>query len=56
MAAAVKETLGVEVQVLEGGVGQFDVIVDGARILGKKNGVFPTDEEILEALGGLLAR
>ncbi|HJO24168.1 MAG: Rdx family protein [Myxococcota bacterium] len=51
MAARIQEELGVEAELIRGGNGIFDVVVDGKRIFSKDAvGRFPEDEEILAKL------
>ena len=51
MAAAIKSQLGVEVELIPGQGGIFDVVVDGRRIYCKHDtGRFPTHDEVLVKL------
>jgi len=51
LAARIQEELGVEAELIRGGNGIFDVVVDGKRIFSKDAvGRFPEDEEILAKL------
>jgi selT/selW/selH-like putative selenoprotein len=51
LAATLKEKLGIEAELIEGGGGVFDVKVDGALIFSKDAaGRFPEDDEILDAI------
>ena len=51
MAAAIKQELGLDVTLIPGGGGIFDVEVNGHRIYCKREtGRFPTHEEILAKL------
>ncbi len=46
-----KEATGVEPELIAGGNGIFDVMVDGKLLFSKdQTGRFPADEEILEKL------
>ena len=51
MAAAISTDLGIETELIRGGKGIFDVIVDGQKIYSKyETGRFPEDEEVLAQL------
>jgi predicted Rdx family selenoprotein len=51
LAAAIKQKLGVDVEMIKGGGGIFDVVVDGRCIFCKHDtGRFPTDDEVLAKL------
>ena len=51
MAAALKGAFGVEAELIEGSGGIFDVAVDNDVIFSKKKeGRFPTDEEIINLI------
>ena len=51
MAAKIEETLGLEVELVRGSKGIFDVHAGGECIFSKhQTGRFPDEEEILEAL------
>ena len=51
MAARIRDELGVEAELVEGGGGIFDVHRDGERIYSKHDtGRFPEDEEVLARL------
>lgn len=53
MAAAIKDKTGVDVKMIEGGGGIFDVKVDGKLIYCKKEtGRFPEHAEVLDQLDG----
>ena len=53
MAAAIKNETGVEAEVIGGGKGIFDVVVDGNLVYSKyETGRFPEDEEVLSQLRG----
>lgn len=52
MAAAIREAHGIDVTLLRGADGAFEVTVDGRLIFSKKAaGRFPTNAEILAQLG-----
>ncbi len=51
MADAIKGQFGITVEMIKGGGGIFDVVVDGNKIYSKDDtGRFPTNEEILDQL------
>jgi len=51
LADAIKAKTGVEAELIKGGGGIFDVVVDGKLLFSKqKVGRFPTNEEILSQL------
>jgi len=51
LAAAIKAETSIEAELIRGGGGIFDVMVDGERIFSKKSlGRFPEDAEILALL------
>jgi predicted Rdx family selenoprotein len=51
LAAAIKSATDVESELVAGGGGIFDVVVDGNRIYCKhETGQFPSDEEILDSI------
>ena len=51
MAATIKSEIGVESEIICGGGGIFDVVVDGDRIFSKHElGRFPEDDEILSKI------
>jgi len=51
LAAAIKAETNIEADLVRGGGGIFDVMVDGERIFSKKSeGRFPEDAEILALL------
>jgi selT/selW/selH-like putative selenoprotein len=53
LAAAIKDSSGAEAELIEGDKGVFDVVVDGDLIFSKHEvGRFPTNEEVIEKLGG----
>ena len=57
-AAAIKETLGLEVETELGSRGQFDVMVDGANVVSRSGGLFamilrkpwPTEDDVVSAV------
>jgi hypothetical protein len=46
----VKQALGVEVRLVVGPAGSFEVAVDGAVVAGRQTFGFPTEDEIVEAV------
>ncbi len=51
LAATLKERFDVDTELIEGGNGIFDVVVDGRLIFSKKEtGRFPENEEIVTLL------
>lgn len=51
MADAIKAKTGVEAELIKGGGGIFDVVVDGKLIFSKHEaGRFPTNEEVVSQL------
>ena len=53
MAATIKEEVGVETELIRGGNGVFDVVVDGRTIYSKsETGRFPEPGEIVPELKG----
>lgn len=51
LAATLKKKLGIKPELIEGSGGVFEVKVDGSLIFSKKKeGRFPEDDEILQAL------
>jgi selT/selW/selH-like putative selenoprotein len=51
LAAAIKQATGADSRIEPGGVGQFDVLVDGRLIFSKhKENRFPEHDEVLRAL------
>ena len=54
LAAAIKDALGVDADVLVGTRGQFDVVADGALVFSKqKEQRFPEPDEVIGALRAL---
>jgi predicted Rdx family selenoprotein len=52
VAAEIREQTGVEADLIEGGGGIFDVVVDGARVFSKRvEGRFPEPGELSDRLG-----
>jgi predicted Rdx family selenoprotein len=53
LAVKIREERGVEAELIRGGGGIFDVVVDGRRIFSKQDvGRFPEHDEILAELPG----
>ena len=53
MAAKIKDQHGLDVELIEGKGGVFDIVVDGKLIYSKKEtGRFPEDNEVLGQLAG----
>ena len=50
MAALIKDELGVDSELTEGGRGEFTVWVGDQVVAKKDTEVFPTDEEVLAAV------
>jgi len=51
LAADIRAEFGIEVDLIKGGGGVFDVTVDGSRVFSKREmGRFPENEEILAGL------
>jgi selT/selW/selH-like putative selenoprotein len=51
LAAAIKDTFGVESELVEGTSGIFDVVADETMVFSKyETGRFPEHDEVLEAL------
>jgi len=46
VAAHLKQTLGVDTDILRGDAGEFTVWVDGKKVVEKIGQIFPTAEEI----------
>ena len=57
MAALIKQTIGADVQLVEGGRGEFTVWV-GGEVVAKKDPLvgFPTDDDALAAVQRALGR
>ncbi|MCH7993705.1 MAG: Rdx family protein [Planctomycetes bacterium] len=56
MAEAIKGKFGVDVEMIEGGGGVFDVHVNGTQIWHKKEiGRFPEHDEVLDRISELSA-
>jgi hypothetical protein len=49
VAARLKQEADVEVEVIDGGEGEFSVYVDG-RLVAQKGATAPTDDEVVEAV------
>jgi hypothetical protein len=45
-----KKELGVDARLEVGGMGQYEVCVDGESVIRKENGVFPTERDVVEAV------
>lgn len=56
MAAALKDELDVDAQLLHGRSGQFDVAVDGQVVVSRTFHGFPEDEEAVVAVAKALGR
>ena len=55
LAASIKQALGVDVEVVAGARGQFDVVADGELVFSKgKAHRFPDPDEIIVALRSLV--
>ena len=52
--AALKEELEVDAEMLKGSGGIFEVAVDGRVVSAKKLGHFPTEQEVVDAVGAAL--
>jgi selenoprotein W-related protein len=53
LAAKIKDRHGLDVELIEGKGGVFDIVVDGKLIYSKKEtGRFPEDDEVLGQLAG----
>ena len=53
MAASIKQEFSVDAQLIKGGSGVFNVVVDGRKIYSKhETGRFPEAEEVLSQLRG----
>lgn len=50
MADALRGQLGVEVTLIRGARGVFDVKVDGRTVAAKRDGRFPDDDEVVAAV------
>jgi selenoprotein W-related protein len=50
VADALRAQLGVDVQLIRGARGVFDVKVDGALVASKQSGGFPGDDEVVAAV------
>jgi selT/selW/selH-like putative selenoprotein len=55
-AEALREALGIEVVLVRGHSGRFEVEVDGAVVLAKGTGAFPTSRDVVEAVARSLGR
>ena len=54
MAAALKEQLDVEAELIVGHSGIFEVAVDGKVVASKTRAGFPTPEEVVESVANVL--
>ena len=54
--AALREALGVEVELIKGSGGIFEVAVDGEVVARKGLSGFPTEQQVVEAVRGALGR
>ncbi len=54
-AAALKEELEVETEMVKGSGGIFEVAVDGKVVSKKSLGMFPSERDILDAVGKALS-
>ena len=50
MAAVLKQSIGVDAQLVIGGSGEFTVWVDDQKVAEKKWGVFPAPEDVIDAV------
>jgi selT/selW/selH-like putative selenoprotein len=51
LAAAIRQALGIEPELLKGGAGMFDVAADGKLVFSKhREARFPSAEEIIQSL------
>ncbi len=50
MAALIKDEMGVDVELVAGGRGEFTVWVDSERVAGKDANGFPTDQDAVSAV------
>jgi len=54
VAALIKQELGLDTTLTEGGRGEFTVWVDGANVARKDTSGFPSDDDVLTAVRGAL--
>ncbi len=54
MAAALQQQLGVEAELIRGGRGVFAVRVNGVLVAEKRDGRFPTDDAVVDAVRAAL--
>jgi selT/selW/selH-like putative selenoprotein len=53
LAAAIRKPRGLDVELKRGSGGIFDVEIDGSLVFPKhEKGRFPSEQEVLEAIGG----
>jgi selenoprotein W-related protein len=50
VVAAVKEALDVDIELIKGRGGVFDVHMDGALVARKASGIFPTEQQVVVAV------
>ena len=55
MAAELKQTIGVDAQLVVGGSGEFTVWVGDQKVAEKKWGRFPAPEDVVDAVRALSA-
>lgn len=53
-AAALKDELGFEVELLRGSGGIFEVAIDGRVVAKKELGRFPTEKDVVDAVSAAL--
>jgi hypothetical protein len=56
VAALIKDQMGLDAEVIEGGRGEFTVWVDEQVVAKKDAGIFPTAEEALAAVERAIGR
>ncbi len=55
LADAIKSSFGINCQLIKGGGGVFDVVVDGNLVYSKdETGVFPDNEQLLGKIGAMI--
>lgn len=54
MAVALKDDLDIDAELLQGSGGIFEVAVDGKVVAAKDRGSFPTEKDIVDAVGKAL--
>ena len=50
MAAEIEEALGIQVKLIPGGKGIFDIAVDGTVVAAKRMGKFPSEAQAVAAV------